>query len=135
MNPRAAAATCGSAARCKATLDPPGTLKRGDRVMKSGAATGTTTGVIVDTYYSGSTNGDNTIDSGVRKPAPRQLLIRSTDPRRPFAEEGDSGALVVNEDNVAIGLLWGTTTTAESVACPIGPVLHALNIRLYEIGA
>jgi hypothetical protein len=113
-------------------LDSPATLKRCDRVTKTGAATGTTTGIIVDSSYYGSTDGDTTVDSSIRNPTPRQLLIRSTDPRRPFSEEGDSGALVVNEDNVAIGLLWGTTVTAESVACPIGPVLHTLNIRLCE---
>lgn len=117
------------------TLDAQVAPKRGDRVTKAGAATGTTTGIIVDTYYCGSTNGDNTVDSRVRHPTPRQLLIRSTDPRRPFAEEGDSGALILNEDHAAIGLLWGTTTTAESVACPIGPALHALNIRLDDTGA
>lgn len=104
--------------------------KCGDRVTKTGAATGTTTGIIVDTSYTGSTDGNSAVDSHVRHPAPRQLLIRSTDPRRPFADEGDSGALLVNEDQSPIGLLWGTTTSAESVACPIGPVLHALNIRL-----
>lgn len=102
----------------------------GDRVTKTGAATGTTTGIIVDTAYTGSTDGNSAVDSHVRHPAPRQLLIRSTDPRRPFADEGDSGALLFGEDQSPIGLLWGRTPTAEGVACPIGPVLHALNIRL-----
>src|SRR5262245_16011200 len=109
--------------------------KRGDRVMKTGAATGTTTGIIVDSSYCGSTDVEVSADSHVREPAPRQLLIRSTDPRRPFSEEGASGALIFNEDHVVIGLVWGMTTTAESLACPIAPVLHALNIRLYEAGA
>jgi hypothetical protein len=108
----------------------PAAPKRGDRVTKTGAATGTTTGIIVDTSYSTSTDGDNDVDSHVRHPAPRQILIRSADPRQRFADEGDSGALVFAEDRSPIGLIWGTTTTAESVACPIGPVLHALSIRL-----
>lgn len=113
----------------------PAAPKRGDRVTKTGAATGTTTGIIVDTSYFGSTDGDNHVDSHVRHPAPRQLLIRSADPRRPFADGGDSGALLFGEDQSPLGLIWGTTTTAESVACPIGPVLHALNIRLCEASA
>jgi hypothetical protein len=116
-------------------LHSPAMPKRGDRVMKTGAATGTTTGIIVDSFYCGSTDAGVSANGCVRDPAPRQLLIRSTDPQRPFAEEGDSGALIVNEDNAAVGLLWGTTVVAESVACPIGPVLHALNIRLCESGA
>ncbi len=113
----------------------PAAPKRGDRVTKTGAATGTTTGIIVDTSYMGSTDGDNDVDSHVRHPAPRQLLIRSADPQRRFADDGDSGALVFGESHSPIGLIWGTTTTAESVACPIGPVLHALNIRLCEAAA
>lgn len=109
---------------------PPTAPRRGDRVTKTGAATGTTTGVIVDDSYCGSTDGNAGVDSRVRRPAPRQLLIRSADPERPFAIDGDSGALLIGEDRTAIGLVWGTTNTAESVACPIDPVLHALNIRL-----
>jgi hypothetical protein len=108
----------------------PAVPKPGDRVMKTGAATGTTTGVIVDSSYCSSTNAGASATSVGRDLTPRQLLIRSTDPQRPFAEAGDSGALVVNEDNIAIGLLWGMTVAAESVACPIDPVLHALNIQL-----
>ncbi|HLG59576.1 MAG TPA: hypothetical protein VI485_29830 [Vicinamibacterales bacterium] len=108
----------------------PAAPKRGDRVTKNGAATGATTGIIVDTSYSTTTDGDSDVDSHVHHLAPRQILIRSADPRRRFADEGDSGALIFGEDHAPIGLIWGTTTTAESVACPIGTVLHALNIRL-----
>lgn len=104
--------------------------KVGDLVTKTGATTGTTTGIIVDSSYCGTTDAYPSASRGVRELAPRQLLIRSVDPRRPFAEEGDSGALIWNEDDAPIGLLWGTTVAAEGVACPIDPVLHALNIQL-----
>ncbi len=109
--------------------------KRGARVMKSGAATGATMGVIVDSSYYASADDGITVDCSIRHPAPRQILIRSTDPRRPFAKEGDSGALIVDEHDVAIALLWGTTIAGDTVACPIAPVLHALNIRLCGTGA
>jgi hypothetical protein len=99
-------------------------------VTKTGAATGTTTGIIVDPAYRGTTNPYPAANRDVREPAPRQLLIRSNDPQRPFAAEGDSGALIWNEHDTPIGLLWGTTVAAEGVACPIAPVLHALNIQL-----
>jgi hypothetical protein len=109
--------------------------KRGDRVWKAGAATGITTGTIVDASYCCSTHVGAAADSRVHEPAPRQLLIRSADPRRPFSGDGDSGALVFSDDDAVIGLLWGTTVAADSVACPIGPVLRALNIRLLEAHA
>jgi hypothetical protein len=104
--------------------------KHGDRVTKTGAATGSTTGIVVDSSYCGTTNTYATANRDVREPAPRQLLIRSNDPERPFADQGDSGALIWNEDDAPIGLLWGTTVAAEGVACPIDPVLHTLNIQL-----
>lgn len=104
--------------------------RRGDHVWKSGAATGTTTGIIVDSTYCCSTDAGTALNGRMREQAPRQLLIRSSDQQRPFVEEGDSGALIRNEDSVPIGLLWGMTVAAEGIACPIDPVLHALNIEL-----
>lgn len=49
------------------------TAKRGDRVFKTGAATGTTAGIVVDTSYYGS---DATAGTSLRDATPRQLLIR-----------------------------------------------------------
>ena len=97
----------------------------GDRVWKSGAASGITTGIVVDAGYAAASDHGR-----VRVHAPGQLLIRSSDPRQPFAQEGDSGALVWNQDDAPVGLLWGTTVAAEGIACPIGPVLQALSIEL-----
>ncbi|MEJ1961100.1 MAG: hypothetical protein WDO56_05930 [Gammaproteobacteria bacterium] len=97
----------------------------GDRVMKTGAATGTTMGIVVASTYLGSAR-----NAGRVHPTPRQLLIRSLDASAPFAAEGDSGAVVVNSRNAVVGLLWGTSSDAGSVACHISPVLHTLNIRL-----
>jgi hypothetical protein len=97
----------------------------GAAVAKTGAMTGHTTGVVVDASYCGSV-----LVHGRTQPAPRQLLIRSTDETRPFAAAGDSGALVVNDRNEAVGLLWGTTPRGDGVASPIGPVLGTLDITL-----
>ncbi len=98
------------------------TPRVGDRVTKTGAATGTTTGIIVDVNY-----------SKPDQPAfgPAQILIKPIDDAV-FAAEGDSGALIVSDAKKAVGLLWGTNTSGEGVACPIAPVLHALNITLAE---
>lgn len=87
----------------------------GDRVTKTGAATGTTTGIIIDVNYSDPVMG--------------QILIKPVDDLA-FAADGDSGSLVVAESNKALGLLWGTNTRGEGVACPIAPVLYAMNITL-----
>jgi len=98
--------------------------KPGDRVTKTGATTGTTVGVVVDvSYCSSATVG------GRELPAPQQLLIRSLD-ARPFAAEGDSGAVIFNSQNKAVGLLWGVNTRGDGVACHMTAVLRTLNITL-----
>lgn len=37
-----------------------------------------------------------------------QLEILPLDPNQPFGDHGDSGAVVVNDDNKVVGLFWGT---------------------------
>jgi hypothetical protein len=102
----------------------------GAAVTKSGAATATTRGIVVATAYCASVCID-----GRTRAAPRQLLVCPADGTRPFSDAGDSGALVVDDAHRAIGLLWGSTARGEGVACPIGPVLQALNITFGADGA
>jgi hypothetical protein len=97
----------------------------GSLVTKTGAATGTTSGIIVDVNYS------NTVCAGGPLTAtPKQLLVRPTNGHPVFSAEGDSGALILDESNRAVGLLWGTNTRGEGVACAVAPVLYAMNIAL-----
>lgn len=105
-----------------ASLNGHDTPKIGDRVTKTGAATGTTTGIIIDVNYSEAAVGQR--DFG-----PRQILIKPIN-EPAFAAEGDSGSLIVSDSKKAVGLLWGTNTRGEGVACPIAPVLYAMNITL-----
>lgn len=98
-------------------------VEPGCLVKKTGAATGATAGEVVDVKYS------TTATSGVH-PCLRQLLIRPKEGCPVFAAEGDSGALVTDSHSRAVGLLWGSTSRGEGIACPIAPVLHALNIAL-----
>jgi hypothetical protein len=98
--------------------------RAGDRVTKSGAATGTTEGVVIRVDAS----DDVTIDGRVLRTS-RQILVRSLD-GSPFSAPGDSGALLLDADQRAVGLLWGVNTRGEGVACPIAPVLYAMNITL-----
>ena len=97
----------------------------GDAVTKAGAATGVTHGTIADVDYS-----ESVIPRGQGQPAPGQLLLKPLDQNKVFSAEGDSGAVVVDAANRAIGLLWGTNVRGEGVACPIAPVLYAMNITL-----
>ena len=96
------------------------TPRVGDLVTKTGAATGITAGIIVDVNYSKPSVG------------PNQILIKPVD-NRAFAAEGDSGSLIVSDSKKALGLLWGVNTSGEGVACPIAPVLYAMNITLAQL--
>lgn len=94
-------------------------------VAKIGTATGTTAGIVVDTNYS-----DYAWIEGRPYSALQQLLVKPADGHPVFSAEGDSGALIINTAGSAVGLLWGTNSRGEGVACHIGPVLHTLNIGL-----
>jgi len=95
----------------------------GSRVKKTGAATGTTSGIIIDIDYVVPFAGRNCLGLA-------QILIRPIDQHQAFSAEGDSGALIVNESDKAVGLLWGINTRGEGIACPIAPVLYAMDITL-----
>ena len=63
----------------------------GATVKKRGAASGLTRGKIVDIAFDG-----------------QQILVAPAPPSDKFADFGDSGSIVLDEDNLVIGLLWGT---------------------------
>lgn len=88
-----------------------------DIVTKRGAATGLTQGTIVDVAFD-LTN---------------QILIRPLPAHAKFADFGDSGSVIVNAAKKVVGLLWAANRTqkAQGVANHIGPVLSALNIRIF----
>lgn len=117
-----AVASCdeGIAAATIARPDPP---RAGERVTKNGAATGATSGVVVSAAHD-----DVAWIGGRRHEAPRQFLLRADD--GPFCAAGDSGSLVVDGEGRAVGLLWGVNGRGEGLACPIAPVLYAMNITL-----
>jgi hypothetical protein len=98
------------------------TARIGSRVTKTGAATGATTGIVADLNYS-DTLSPHTY-------TPKQILIKPTEGHLAFCAEGDSGALIIDDANQVVGLLWGTNCRGEGVACHIAPVLFAMNIKL-----
>ncbi|HXU35950.1 MAG TPA: hypothetical protein VN937_06270 [Blastocatellia bacterium] len=97
----------------------------GGLVTKRGNATGITRGTLVDIGYSGSACVEGNPFS-----TPGQILVRPLGENEVFSAEGDSGALIVDEANNAVGLLWGSNVRGEGLACPIAPVLYAMNITL-----
>ncbi|AHG92731.1 hypothetical protein J421_5196 (plasmid) [Gemmatirosa kalamazoonensis] len=96
----------------------------GQRVTKTGGATGTTAGVVVDVAYSAPALIDGRIG-----PAPAQILVRADRRGVPFCAPGDSGAVLRDADGAIVGLLWGVAPRGDGVASPIAPVLHVLHAR------
>lgn len=110
---------------CGAECESIGWALAGETVFKHGAATGATAGIVADVEYTAVVKRDERATI-----APRQLLIRSTTPGRPFSAAGDSGALVRNARGDGVGMLSGVTPRGDSVACQLVPVFHVLHLRL-----
>jgi hypothetical protein len=59
-----------------------------------------------------------------------QILVRPLCASVPFSAAGDSGAVLRNQDDAAVGLVWGMTPGGETIACPLDRVLDVLGIDL-----
>jgi hypothetical protein len=105
-------------------LDVAGT--RTVRARKIGALTGVTEGRVVDARAR--------VEVAGRPGRLNNLVIRGIS--RPFAEPGDSGALVVNDRDEAIGMVWGTSERDPAVAYAshIHPVLDRLGVTMLTRG-
>jgi hypothetical protein len=84
-------------------------------VRKRGRTTALTTGEVIDVIYDGS-----------------QILMHPTGASPKFADRGDSGAVIINDSDQVIGLLWATdaATRTKGVANHIGEVMREMNIRI-----
>jgi hypothetical protein len=97
----------------------------GALVRKNGAGSGATTGIVVDVAYP-----DVAVIDGRPLPAPRQILVRMAEHTSCFAESGDSGAVLLDGEGRAAGLLWGSNGRGEGIACHLIPALGALDVSL-----
>jgi hypothetical protein len=97
--------------------------RRGMRVQLHGAASGAHVGVVARENHVEVIQ----LATGALT-APNQILVHGLG--GPFALPGDSGALVVDEDERVVGLLWGASPTGEAVASHIAPVLQALRLEV-----
>lgn len=99
----------------------------GEAARKFGRSTGYTEGRIVSIYLDISIRYDRTGKSAFFK---NQFLIEPALPAHSkFVAKGDSGSLVVDEAQQAIGLIFGAADTY-GVANPISAVMDQLKIEL-----
>jgi hypothetical protein len=126
------------------------TATSAQKVRKVGRSTGLTEGIVIGV----NVLGRGRIDGRGPEVYFREIIEIVLDPqfdggstvprgfnrygRRNFAEDGDSGSIVVDETNQAIGMIFGGPThrfTGNdfhlSWACHIVPVLDKLNIYIY----
>jgi hypothetical protein len=86
----------------------------GDRMRKVGNATGRTIGIV--TAVAGSCSVD--YGGGNVKKFFDQLVIRPKDPGTEFARKGDSGAVIVDDQNRVVGLLMSSTEGPDEQSLP-----------------
>jgi len=97
----------------------------GDKVKKSGDSTGVTAG-----KYRFKINGVISY-SGGQKALFRDLLgIVGTSTNSDFAMQGDSGAVVLNDNDKVVGQVISVTTGMDlTLAAPIEPILQQLKVE------
>jgi hypothetical protein len=97
-------------------------------VYKVGPFTGWTRGKI---KFATLDTVDPDDETDVRK---QLLVLEDLGPNcgggTPFAEDGDSGAVILNEAHQIIGLLFGGTNSGVYAACHIHPVIDLLGITM-----
>ena len=102
----------------------------GERVYKVGAVTGRTVGHVVDPHLASI----SITRGGVTYTFTGQIQIASDDPAAPFSTNGDSGAIVIGEDNKVVGLQFAGNQQAppadRSAANHIADVCTALGITI-----
>lgn len=102
-----------------------------DTVVKVGRTSDRTTGTVISITHSSGASGSTPARTN-------QILVRPTAGVTKFQDFGDSGSVLVDQDNKAIGLMWGAYLTpghtlfGHGVACPINAVKSALNISIPE---
>jgi hypothetical protein len=95
---------------------------RAPRVRKFGGASGITQGRVVDVAAP--------VENSNGPQRQHNIVIRGTDGS--FVSPGDSGAMVLNEHDQAIGMVWGRSDHDPNIAyaCHIHPVLDRLGVTL-----
>ena len=107
------------------------TYAKGTKVRKCGTTTGVTYGVVEDPnyhcYFYYTDPSGNTHRAGFQQ----QILCVATpqNGHRPFSEGGDSGSVVLDDEDRVVGLIVGAGAGG-TIVSPIAPILHALKVFL-----
>jgi hypothetical protein len=98
-------------------------------VRKRGRTTGVTFGIVQSLDLTSVIDFDPSIGRRVFK---RQISIMAASPSTIFADEGDSGAVIVNSARQVVGLLFARQDKAGlfAAANPIQAVFSILNVKL-----
>lgn len=92
-------------------------------VFKRGCTTLLTRGTVDDISYDSVERSHNR-----EVPMHKQIAIVGSDGKF-FSDVGDSGSVIITDDQLVVGLLWGSSD-ARSVASPIAVVMETLNISI-----
>lgn len=96
------------------------------KVRKAGRRTGVTHGIVRGPAINLSLEYE---EMNAQFKFQDQLLVQSTEPGKPFADESDSGSLVVTEDGQAIGLVFAAAgNTGDAIVCPLKQMFDLLGI-------
>lgn len=108
-------------------------LRTGMRVTKAGRTTGVTTGIVVGTSALAVPVAYALAEVGFTGNAYFDDVYFVDGHDQPFAQRGDSGALVVTEQDdgalAAVGLVFAVANT-RTYMLPIAPILEALDVTL-----
>jgi hypothetical protein len=105
----------------------------GDTVRKIGGSSGYTIGTV------NSITGPTTdkINQIFIRPVDAETYTEGTNGKKAFSDDGDSGSVIINEENNIVGLLWGgdpdTYDVDETYACHIEDVLETYRNAGVEI--
>ena len=100
--------------------------ERHTAVEKYGKTTGKTEGIIDTVGYA----ADIKYDDGQTHKIYNLIRIKPNDSSKPFSRPGDSGALVVDADNQAIGMIVAGTESGDySFAIPINTIFNEINLK------
>src|SRR5581483_9814583 len=95
-------------------------------LFKAGRSTGVTEGKLKapDTDFTMPFGNHMHVRCGFAK----QLLLNPKRTGERFADDGDSGALVVTSDGLAVGLIFATDDDGDTVVCPLDGLFSKLGL-------
>lgn len=98
------------------------------KLLKIGRSTGFTSGTMASPSADFSTQYDNPDAFDLTCAFKNTILVKRQTGTGPFAEAGDSGALVVTEDGSALGLVFALSDHGDVAICPLDKLFADVGI-------